>query len=205
MFTLNERSLSTVVTRNGTPSLARSLPVLSDEDLAQHIQRGDASALNTLVTRHHSPLLGYLYRLTGGDRPLAEDLTQEAFLRALRGIGRYTYPRPFKAWLYAIATNTARDHFKSAEQRHTIALAEDFDAPDEHPLDAPLLATEDAQQVARALAALPTPQREAVLLRYYQDLSLAEIATALSIPLGTVKSRLSLGLKRLKDLLGERV
>ena len=177
----------------------------SDEDLARSIQRGEPAALNILVERHHSPLLGYLYRMTGGNRALAEDLTQEAFLRALRGIDRYTHPRPFKAWLYAIAANVARDHFKSADNRRTDSMAENFDAPADVALDANLVAAEEAQSVARALGALPDHQREAVVLRYYQDLSLPEIADALGIPVGTVKSRLSLGLKKMKELLGESV
>ncbi len=183
----------------------RSRLVLPDEDLALNIQRGETAALNTLVERHYSPLLGYLYRMTGGNRALAEDLTQEAFLRALRGIDRYTHPRPFKAWLYAIATNTARDHFKSADSRHTNSMAEDFDAPADIAPDANLLAADDARAVVRALGALPDHQREAVILRYYQDLSLSEIAEALGIPVGTVKSRLSLGLKKMRELLGESV
>jgi len=183
----------------------RSVPVQSDEDLARSIQRGEPAALNILVERHHSPLLGYLYRMTGGNRALAEDLTQEAFLRALRGIDRYTHPRPFKAWLYAIAANVARDHFKSADNRRTDSMAENFDAPADVALDANLVAAEEAQSVARALGALPDHQREAVVLRYYQDLSLPEIADALGIPVGTVKSRLSLGLKKMKELLGESV
>jgi RNA polymerase sigma-70 factor (ECF subfamily) len=179
-------------------------PLITDEQLAHQVQQGNAQTLTTLVERHHSALLGYLYRLTGGHRPLAEDLTQEAFLRALRRIAQYQYPRPFKPWLYAIATNLARDHYKQAEQRYTTAtleLAETW--PDHHtPQPGEVLVTQlEAQAVVRALATLPPPQRETIVLRYYQDLSLEDIATALHIPLGTVKSRLSLGLKRLKALL----
>jgi RNA polymerase sigma-70 factor (ECF subfamily) len=82
----------------------------SDEQLMAAVLAGDQVALAKLVTRHHAPLLGYLYRLAGGDRPLAEDLVQETFLRILR---QRTHPSlcPFKPWLYKIATNLARDHF----------------------------------------------------------------------------------------------
>lgn len=187
--------------------ISRPLPVAplpTDEQLAHDIQHGNAQALATLVDRHHHLLLGYLYRLTGGHRPLAEDLTQEAFLRALRRIAQYQYPRPFKPWLYAIATNLARDHYKQAEQRYaTVALDLAETLPDHnasHPGEA-LFAQVEARAVIRALAALPSPQRETIVLRYYQDLSLEDIAAALHIPVGTVKSRLSLGLKRLKALL----
>lgn len=171
--------------------------MLTDEALARRVQRGDMEGLAQLIERHHSPLLGYLYRMTGAHRPLAEDLTQEAFLRVLHNIQQYRYPRPFKPWLYAIATNLARDHLKSAHTRRTTPLSHDHPTMLTSPEDAALASTE-AEQVSRALAALPVHQREVVILRYYQDLSLAEIAAALDIPVGTVKSRLSLGVGRLR-------
>ncbi len=77
---------------------------------------GDQMALAVLVTRHHAPLLGYLYRLVGGDRQLSEDLVQETLLHVLRQ-RTYQAGRPFKPWLYMIATNLARDYFKSAVVR----------------------------------------------------------------------------------------
>ncbi|MCC7358028.1 MAG: sigma-70 family RNA polymerase sigma factor [Anaerolineales bacterium] len=178
------------------PAGPRPLP--SDERLAQGVQAGSSDDLAVLVTRHHGPLLGFLYRLTGGDRLLAEDLAQEVFLRVLRGIGRYRPERPFKPWLYAVAVNAARDHYKRAETRRTEALPPDFDAPGEpSPLHA-LTAAETWAQVAAAVQALPAPQREVLLLRYTEDLSLAEIAAVLAIPVGTVKSRLSVALGRLR-------
>jgi RNA polymerase sigma-70 factor (ECF subfamily) len=173
--------------------------VHTDEELALGVQRGNTEDLAALVERHHSPLLGYLYRMTGGDRPLAEDLVQEAFLRVLRSIGQYRHPRPFKPWLYAIATNLARDHYKRAETRHTVSERGDEVAcgQDVRPEER-VLAGEEAERVAAAVMALPAGQREAMVLRYYQSLSLSEIAEALGVPLGTVKSRLHLGLRRLR-------
>ena len=178
----------------------------TDEALAQGVQRGRRDDLAALVERHHGALLGYLYRLCGGDRALAEDLAQETFLRVLRGIRQYRYPRPFKPWLYAIATNLARDHYKQAEMRHSDsasdqeAVWETVDDPAAGPEES-LMAEGEARQVAVAVTALPAHQREAVVLRYYQDLSLAEIAEALGAPVGTVKSRLSLGLRRLREMM----
>jgi RNA polymerase sigma-70 factor, ECF subfamily len=170
----------------------------SDEQLAHGVQAGRASDLALLVERHHSPLLGFLYRLTGGDRPLAEDLAQETFLRLLRGIHQFQPARPFKPWLYAIAVNVSRDHYKSADARHTDSLAEDYDAPDPRtPMEA-TLAAEQWQQVAKAVGTLPLHQREVVVLRYADDLPLNEIAAILRLPVGTVKSRLSLALGRLR-------
>jgi RNA polymerase sigma-70 factor (ECF subfamily) len=176
--------------------------VHTDEDLALGVQRGSADDLAVLVERHHGPLLGYLYRMTGGDRPLAEDLVQEAFLRVLRSIGQYQYPRPFKPWLYAIATNLVRDHYKRAETRYTVGgTGEELTRGQAVRPEERVLADEEAGQVAAAVMALPVQQREAVILRYYQSLSLAEIADALGVPLGTVKSRLYHGLRRLRATL----
>ncbi len=178
----------------------------ADEQLARRVQRGHTADLAMLVERHHSPLLGFLYRLTGGDRALAEDLTQEAFLRALRSIQQYQPSRPFKPWLYAIAVNVARDHFKRADVRYAVTLADDelLALPD--PIGLEETIEMDGLRVAAisaAIGALPVHQREAIILRYYQDLSLAEIAAALDIPIGTVKSRLSLGLRHLRTVLRE--
>ena len=97
----------------------------TDEQLALAIQNGRRNELAPLVQRYHSLLFGYLYHLCGGDRATAEDLVQESFLRALNGIGRYRYPQPFKPWLYAIATNLARDHYKRAETRYTDTAGDD--------------------------------------------------------------------------------
>lgn len=181
---------------------------LSDEQLAHTIQQGQRSALSHLVERHHAPLLGYLYRLANGDRALAEDWVQESFLRLLRGIGQYQYPRPVKPWLYAIATNLARDHFKAAETRQTESEPDEphfwqraggIDAAAEQLF----IQQETQNRVAAAIQQLPQHQREAVILRYYQDFSLTDIAAALEIPLGTVKSRLSLAISRLRELMDD--
>lgn len=171
----------------------------SDEQIAQQLQQGDRAALTELVERHYDPLMGYLYRMARGDRALAQDLAQETFLRTLRGIGSYHYPRPFKPWLYAIATNLARNHYTSADTRRTESAEEHADyAADDAP-DADLLEQDEAQAVIGALDVLPDHQREVIVLYFYQSLSLQAIADTLDIPLGTVKSRLSIGVKRLRE------
>jgi RNA polymerase sigma-70 factor, ECF subfamily len=178
----------------------------SDEQLMIAVMAGDQVALASLVTRHHAPLLGYLYRLVGGDRQLSEDLVQETLLRVLR---QHTYrcDRPFKPWLYMIATNLARDYFKSAavrqrwregdsEEEALLHLYDSEPSPEEH-----ALAAEQGNEVRAALAQLREEDRVVVLLRFYQGFSLQEIAEALHIPLGTVKSRLSAGVHRLRIVL----
>lgn len=176
---------------------------VTDESLAHQLQQGDRAALTALVERHYDPLLGYLYRMTRGDRSLAQDLVQETFLRALRGIGGYSYPRPFKPWLYAIAINLARNYYVSADHRRADNPDEDADfAADEGNEDV-LVEQAEAEAVIAALDTLSDAHREVIVLYYYQSLPLQAIAEALGIPLGTVKSRLSNGVARLRTLMNE--
>ena len=177
----------------------------SDEQLMTAVMAGDQVALAALVTRHHGPLLGYLYRLVGGDQQLSEDLVQETLLHVLRQ-RTYQAGRPFKPWLYMIATNLARDYFKSAavrtswrerdEEEVLLHLEDSEPGPEECALVA-----ERGSEVREALAQLGEEYRIALVLRFYQGFSLQEIAETLHIPLGTVKSRLSVGIHRLRSML----
>ncbi len=178
----------------------KTLP--TDEHLALGVQQGRTDELVTLVERHYDALVGYLYRLGQGNRELAEDLAQDTFFQVLSKIGQYQYPRPFKPWLYAIATNLARNYYKRAETRRTFPMPDGAPAElsGEGPEDG-IAQAEEGRRAVALLAALPGHQREVIALRYYQELSLNEIALALNIPVGTVKSRLSLGLRRLRALM----
>ena len=177
----------------------------SDEQLMTAVMAGDQVALAALVTRHHAPLLGYLYRLVGGDRQLSEDLVQETLLHVLRQ-RTYQAARPFKPWLYTIATNLAHDYFKSAAVRQhwrggdveeaLLHLSDSEASPEER-----ALAAEQGSEVRAALAQLREDYRVVLVLRFYQGFSLQEIAETLHIPLGTVKSRLSVGVHRLRSVL----
>ncbi len=179
------------------------MALATDEGLALGIKQGHIDCLQALVERHHSPLLGFLYRMTGGDRSLAEDMVQEAFLRVLRTIDQYQHPRPFKPWLYAIATNLIRDYYRRFETRCQVDLSEQklSQIADPDQVEDDLQAADETKAIAAALLSLPAHQREVVVLRYYQELPLAEISTILAIPVGKVKSRLSIGLKRLREVL----
>ncbi|HYO50125.1 MAG TPA: RNA polymerase sigma factor [Chloroflexia bacterium] len=173
----------------------------TDEELMDRTMSGEATALGLLVQRHHGPLLGYLYRMCNANCTLAEDLAQETFIRVMRQ-ANYQADRPFKPWLYAIATNLARDHAKSADTRYAVCLDKSDALPDAAPGPEELaLAAEQGREVAQAIGSLPIGYRAAIVLRFYAGLSLQEIAAALDIPLGTVKSRLSVGCRRLRERL----
>jgi RNA polymerase sigma-70 factor, ECF subfamily len=179
---------------------------LSDEVLMGEVMAGKTMALAMLVERYHAPLLGYLYRLVHGDRSLAEDLVQETFLNILQQKG-YQVGRPFKPWLYVIATNRARDHFKSAVVRRVVRQIDDDDDDAQQGLDessspeAIMLTLEQGDEINAMLGRLSEEYRVTLVLRFYQGMSLQEIADTLHVPLGTVKSRLSVGTRQLRKLL----
>jgi RNA polymerase sigma-70 factor (ECF subfamily) len=160
--------------------------VQTDEQLARRLQQGDTHALAQLVERHHSPLLGFLYRLTGGDRALAEDLAQDTLLRVAHHSAAVS-----RAPVQAVAVRHRPQHraitssapIRAHTDSATDAVLDDLAAPHDDELDF------DAQQAA-AITALPEHQRRhplALLSRFI----VAEIADTLNIPIGTVKSRLS--------------
>lgn len=178
--------------------------MLSDEELARDLGLGQAAALEALVRRYHEPLLGYLFRLLR-DRSVAEDLVQETLIHLCRGARQYRYPSSFRPWLYGIATNLCRDYWKSAHHRHSLATLT-FDAPealvpatDLRSRVEDLAAWQETRaEVEAAVSALPGAYREVLVLRFYQDLSIKEIAETLLLPEGTVKWRLFESLRKLR-------
>jgi RNA polymerase sigma-70 factor (ECF subfamily) len=161
-----------------------------DEALMQRVAAGDEPALAELLRRYQRPLSAFLGRSTGGLD--VEDLFQETWLRVVRAADRFDPQRKFSTWLFQIAVNLCRD--RARRHRPTIGL------DGVEPVAADTNASVQQRIDARALLArLPEPQREVVILRYYHDLSEAEVAEVLGCPRGTVKSRLHSALARLAD------
>lgn len=170
--------------------------MLDDETLYQRVMYKDETALVELVARYHRPIYKFLYRYTG-DSFLADDMTQETFVRLMNYRG--TPPGQFKAWVYTIAANIARDHFRSAQYRYEQAA--DFADGEELTSDQSLIIENPHDDVLMALAKLTPEHRETILLRFYHDLKLEDIANVTGVPIGTVKSRLFHALKGLKGFL----
>lgn len=178
----------------------------TDESLALGIQQGRADDMTILANRYYEPLLRYLFRMCGGQQALAEDMVQETFLRMMRGITSYDSARPFKPWLYAIASNIARNHFNRADTRYTQNPENDSDFTDDNLLpEETIMHAQDSQQVFDALMQLPEHYRAVVVFFYYEELPQKDISEILEIPIGTVKSRLSNGLKRLRAILSQNM
>ncbi len=165
-------------------------------------QAGDRQAIASLIERHHRDMFLYFSRLAG-DRGLAEELTQECFLRLVRCTARYSPLRPVRPWLYAVAANLWRDHLRRAARRREVAAA----AAGTGTLD-PSPSVEDqvtrrllADRLGAAVRALPPETAQALVLRFCHDLRVREIAEILGTREGTVKSRLFYGLRRLRVML----
>jgi RNA polymerase sigma-70 factor (ECF subfamily) len=167
--------------------------VRPDEELVQACRDGDGPAWETLVKRHQNRVLNLAYQFTG-DRDEAWDLAQEIFVRLYLRLDRYDRDRPFGSWFASLARNLCIDHYRSRRERQrsaTVALEEAERIP--CPSPAPDRRLEQREQRAMILGALDTlsaTSREAIVLKDLQEMTLEEIAQALGLPLGTVKSRI---------------
>jgi RNA polymerase sigma-70 factor (ECF subfamily) len=181
-------------------------PADPDQALVARARRGDADAFGDLVRAHQHRLVNFVRALVS-DAADAEDVAQEAFMRAYRGLRGFRGGSSFKTWLYQIATNTARTHLARRRDRpeqaqgDPAATPEAFGQPDtgEDVLAAVVL----RDRVDRALAALPEDLRIAVVLRDVMGFDYTEIAQATGSPLGTVESRIFRGRARLRGLVAE--
>ena len=173
--------------------------VESDEELLARVSRGDRDAFARLFEAYARRVKSYLIRL-GAPSGLAEDLAQEAMVSVWRRAASYD-PAKAKAstWIFVIARNSWIDRLRRerVELAYRDTLILDEESPDEAPDDAAARGQTE-EQVSAALATLSAEQRQVVQLSFYEDRSHSEIAECLSLPLGTVKSRLRLALIKLK-------
>lgn len=163
-------------------------------------QQGDRQAFGELVRRHRAGVVNVVYRMCG-DAALAEEAAQEAFLRAWQNLGRYNPRYAFRNWVYRIALNVAVDALR--RERPTADLSDEAPASAAESPEAWLERKQQAEQVQRAVLALPPASRAVLVLREYEALSYHEIAEALDIPVGTVMSRLNYARGQLRRALSQ--
>lgn len=173
---------------------------MQDEGYMYQLSLGIDSAFDALLFKYHKPLYGYVYRLLQ-DEKQAEDIVQDTFLKIYHQGQNGYVPEAFKPWMYKIATNCCRDYWRKASTKKEYYTDELIEVQSDvhHIIDRQL----ERQWMIAALDQLTPDYRMVLYLRFYQDLSYKEIALALDIPLNTVKTRLSRGLKQLETILRE--
>jgi RNA polymerase sigma-70 factor (ECF subfamily) len=159
-----------------------------DFGVLRKAQRGDERAFSLIVRAYEVPVYNYVMRLVG-DRALAEDLTQEVFLRVFQGLPRFSLRSKFTTWLFQVTKNRVLDELRATERRprHLVALD---DAPQLEVLDTPFERIEAIDAVWRAVEHLPVDLKMALLLRDVVGMAYTEIADSLEITLATVKWRI---------------
>jgi RNA polymerase sigma-70 factor, ECF subfamily len=160
-----------------------------DPGVLKKAQRGDERAFSLILRAYETPVFNYVLRLVGGDRSLAEDLTQEVFLRVYQGLPRFSLRSKFTTWLFQVTKNRVLDELRAVERRPRALVALDDIAPLEV-LDAPVERLEEMDALWRAIEDLSVDLKMALLLRDIVGLSYTEIADALEVTLATVKWRI---------------
>ena len=162
-----------------------------DEGDVGKVLAGDINAFEAIVRRWQGPLVNLAYRFCG-DRGRAEEMAQEAFLRAYRALGAWRKDSTFSTWLFALATNLYRSELRRIPAT-TVSLHEAAEPRDSRPVDGGLEDEDRDGIVRRAVLALPPKYREALTLFYFHGMDVSAAARSLGLPEGTVKARLSRG------------
>jgi RNA polymerase sigma-70 factor (ECF subfamily) len=160
-----------------------------DFGVLRKAQKGDERAFSLIVRAYQVPVFNYVLRLVGGERALAEDLTQEVFLRVYQGLPKFSLRSKFTTWLFQVTKNRVLDELRASERRPRAVVALE-DIPPLEVVDAPMERMETIDAVWRAVEALNVDLKMALLLRDVVGLSYTEIADSLEITLATVKWRI---------------
>ena len=181
----------------------------SDKKLVERVQKGDKGAFDLLVLKYQHKIVNLVMRYVR-DPELAQDIAQEAFIKAYRALPRFRGDSAFYTWMYRIAVNTAKNHL-AAQRRRPMDVELDLQDPEQYDMHAKLketdtpegvtLSNELKETVERAIAALPEDLRTAIVLRELEGMSYEEIAETMECPVGTVRSRIF----RARDAIGKKV
>jgi RNA polymerase sigma-70 factor, ECF subfamily len=174
--------------------------LLADEDLISFVGQGDAEAFTTLYDRHSHAAFSLAYRMMG-ERQAAEDLAQDAFLKVWRSAGSYRAERgSVRTWILSIVHNRGIDQIRSHASRRRTQDKIEASTPRSQPSEAFAQTWRNSQrdQVREALDTLPPEQLKILELAYFSGYTHVEISELLRLPLGTVKGRMRLGLKKIR-------
>lgn len=173
-----------------------------DRDDVRAVLAGDLSAFEGIVRRWQGPLVNMAYRFAR-DRGRAEDMAQEAFLRAYRALAAWREDAAFSTWLFALAANLYRAELRRIPA-NTVSFDDVTELPDARAAGGQLEHRDRERAVRGAVQALPAKYREALILFYFHDMDVSAAARSLGVPEGTVKARLSRGRAILSGKLAAR-
>jgi RNA polymerase sigma-70 factor (ECF subfamily) len=179
--------------------------VQNEIELINEILDGSQAAMEVLVNRYYKGIFSYIYRSTG-QYHTSYDLTQEVFIKMLKSIERFDKKiGNFKNWIFKIAVNTVKDYFKGSSYRSFREMTEiDENRIDEGENVVEFLSrVSQRSEIKKALIELPGYQRDTIILKFYHDMKIKDIAVAMDTNESTVKSRLKQGIDKLKNILGE--
>jgi RNA polymerase sigma-70 factor (ECF subfamily) len=170
----------------------------TDEDrLIERARQGDLDAYGTLIDTYQTVALKTAYVFTGSAAD-AEEVVQDAFIKAFRRLGGFRRGAPFRPWFLAIVANEARDRWRALARRKTVPFDVEGVAVATRDAAPPLAEVERRDELAVALRELSAADRDIIACRFFLDLSEADTATVLGIRRGTVKSRITRALERLR-------
>ena len=187
----------------------QNLAQLTDDKLVKSYANGNPKAFDTLLERHKTRLLNYIYQHCN-NRQLAEDIFQETFVKAIITIqnGNYTENGKFANWLFRIARNLVIDHFRRESAEGTVSTDDTYDVlnrkefSDETIEDA-MVELQTRNDIRRLVRALPHNQREVLVMRYYRNLSFKEIAEKTNVSINTALGRMRYAILNLRRLAKE--
>jgi RNA polymerase sigma-70 factor (ECF subfamily) len=188
------------------PERGRQYLILADEDLISLVETADAEAFATLYDRHSRAAFSLAYRMMG-ERQASEDLAQDAFLKVWRSASSYRAERgSVRTWILSIVHNRGIDQIRSQASRRRRQEEMEASAPRSQPSEAFAETWRNSQreQVREALDTLPPEQLKILELAYFSGYTHMEISNLLDLPLGTVKGRMRLGLKKIRDYFESR-
>ncbi|HEY0517051.1 MAG TPA: sigma-70 family RNA polymerase sigma factor [Solirubrobacteraceae bacterium] len=190
----------------GGDGSAAPLLVLADEELMQLVYRGNAAAFEVIYDRHSSAAFSLACRMCG-QRSLAEDIVQEAFLSLWRSGARYDRNRgSVRTWTLGIVHNRTIDALRRRSTREAVQLADEGLAervPAKERTELEFARRDETREIRDALGQLPAEQSRVIELAYFGGLTHGEIASMLETPLGTIKGRMRLGLGKMRAALGD--
>jgi len=173
---------------------------MEDQDLVAAFIKGEDEAFEGLMAKYQRPLF-YLVRAMVRDTEEAKDITQDAFIKAFNNLHRLKKRDQFKSWLFKIAVNRVRDHFRSKKEKEEFDPSMESDLPS---LEARCIQIDLKEKIREEMDGLPSRQKEVFILRIFQDLDFKEIAQILEIRSKTARAHFHFALKKLREQLRKK-